>query len=193
MTMSTPNNTNGVRARQAFPQPVDYASSVFEPVAEQIRTMQRTAGTLVASGFECASSMFFEPLAEQLRAMPRIACALLGVADFDPSKDNRWPQVELYQKEDAYVIEARVPGFKRDEIQIACADNRITISGSERRTAEGPVHYSEFRHGDFCRTITLPSAELDLEKVSAKLEDGLLTVTLPTPSHSAVKRVPVTV
>lgn len=107
-----------------------------------------------------------------------------------------FPRIELYEKDGNYVIEAQVPGFKRDEIEIECSENRVTISGSSQRQAvedqlKGRVHWSEFEQKDFSRSIALP-VEVDPDKVNARLQDGVLTVTLPAIGASLQKRVPIT-
>jgi len=121
---------------------------------------------------------------------------LLGTGNFE-SNGGFVPQIEVYEKDGNYVVEATVPGFKRDEIEIDCSDNRLTISGSSERQAveeqlKGRIHYTEFQRRDFTRTIPLP-AEVDPDRVSAKLQDGLLTIILPTVGQGTQKRVPITV
>jgi len=138
-------------------------------------------------------SSFFDPLTDQMQSMRRIANALIGG---QMENGGTFPQIELYEKDGNYVIEALVPGFRRDEIEIDCSDNRVTISGSsERQSVEeqlkGRLHYSEFQRRDFTRTITLP-VEIDTEKVNARLQDGTLTITLPATSANVQKRVPIT-
>ena len=148
-------------------------------------------------GSEYGSSIL-DPLADQMPSMRRIARALLGNGgQLDAWDGGSFPQIELYEKDGNYVVEARVPGFKRDEIEIDCSDNAITISGSSQRQAvedqlKGRVYYSEFQRRDFSRTVTL-SVEIDPERVNAKLQDGLLTITLPMVGSSTLKRVPITV
>jgi len=166
-TITKRTNGESLRARAMYPRGVDYGSS------------------------------FFDPLTDQLQSMRRIASVLTGMGNMESTGGNgMFPQIELYERDGNYVIEALVPGFKRDEVEIDANDNRLTISGSsERQSVEdqlkGRVHYSEFQRRDFSRTITLP-AEIDPEKVSARLQDGLLTITLPQMAQSAQKRVPIT-
>jgi HSP20 family protein len=139
----------------------------------------------------------FDPLVDQIRTMRRMASTLLGGAStYDALDGGSFPPIELYEREDTYVVEAMVPGFKRDEIEIDCRDNRCTISGSSERQAveerlKGQIYQSEFERRDFKRTIMLP-AEIDSDKVSARLQDGVLTITLPTSTPNAAKRVPIT-
>jgi HSP20 family protein len=167
-TLTKRTNGESLRARQTYPQGFDYGSSIFDPLTEQLRRMRQMAG------------------------------AMLGNGNSVESGGSGWfPQIELYEKDGDYVIEAQVPGFKRDEIEIDCAENRVTISGSsERQSVEeqlkGRVHYSEIQRRDFSRTIALP-VEIDPDKVTAKLQDGLLTIVLPSTSQTPAKRVPITV
>ena len=164
-TLTKRTNGDGLRARMMYPRNVDFGSSI-------------------------------DPLSEQLQSMRRIAGALLGTGNFE-SNGGFVPQIEVYEKDGNYVVEATVPGFKRDEIEIDCSDNRLTISGSSERQAveeqlKGRIHYTEFQRRDFTRTIPLP-AEVDPDRVSAKLQDGLLTIILPTVGQGTQKRVPITV
>ncbi|MGH7684297.1 MAG: Hsp20/alpha crystallin family protein, partial [Vulcanimicrobiaceae bacterium] len=174
-------------ASQIYVQGIDQAASIFDPLAEQMRSLQRLASASLAGSFEYASS-FFDLLALQSRMMRQMTGTF--------SNEQSFPQVEVYEKQGGYVIEARVPGFKREDIDIACRPNRITISGSAERKAvedelKGSIYYSEFQRR-FSRTINLPS-EVDTDTVSAKLQDGLLTITLQPLKESAAKRVVVTV
>ncbi len=136
----------------------------------------------------------FDPLVDQLRSMRRMANAMIGGGStYDAVDTGSFPPIEVYEREDSYVIEANVPGFKRDEIEIDCRDNRCMISGSSERQGveerlKGQIYYSEFERRDFKRTITLP-AEIDADKVSARLQDGVLTITLPTAIPNTAKRV----
>lgn len=192
-TTNTVNTTRGAnsepaRSSQIYVQSIEQAASTFEPLAEQMRALQRMASASFAGSFEYATS-FFEMLALQSRMMRQVTGGVERV-------EQPFPQLELYEKQGGYVIDMRVPGFRREEIDIACRPNRITISGSAERKAvddelKGPIYVSEFQCR-FSRTIDLPG-EVDPANVTAKLQDGLLSITLPAPNQTPAKRVPVTV
>lgn len=167
-TLTKRTNGDSLRMRSNWPQRVSETGfGGFDPLVDQIRTMRRVANTLLANG-----------------------------SSYDTLEGGSFPPIEVYEREDSYVVEALVPGFKRDEIEIDCRDNRCTISGSSERQAveerlKGQIYQSEFERRDFKRTIMLP-AEIDAEKVSARLQDGVLTITLPAAIPNAAKRVPIT-
>jgi HSP20 family protein len=168
MATLTKRNGESARVRPMYPRGSEFGSSLFDPFLDQIRTMRQIASAMLAG----------------------------GGGQMDSGETSWFPQIQLYEKDGNYVIEALVPGFKRDEVDIDVSDNRVTISGSSERQAvedqlKGRVHYSEFQRRDFTRTITLP-AEVDPERVSARLQDGLLTITLPTVSQAQAKRIPIT-
>jgi len=73
-----------------------------------------------------------------------------------------------------------VPGLAKDEITIKIQGNYLEISGSKQVAApEGyRVHRSERGATSFTRSLTLP-ADVDSQKVSALLKDGLLVLSLP--------------
>ena len=91
-----------------------------------------------------------------------------------------FPSINLFQDGDDTVIMAEVPGVKKDEIQVQIKDNLITISG-ERKTdfpEKASVHRVERRGFKFNRTMKLP-VKVDVEKVKADYENGILKVVLP--------------
>jgi HSP20 family protein len=107
------------------------------------------------------------------------------------------PPVDLYETATEFVLTAELPGLARDQIEIHAEDNRIVIRGAR---ASGPsgnevpceqYHRVERGHGRFSRAFALPEA-IDVERVSADLKEGLLTVTIPKAAGRGVHRVNVT-
>ncbi len=91
-----------------------------------------------------------------------------------------FPSINLFQDGDDPVFMAEVPGVKKDEIQVQIKDNLITISGERKidYPEKASVHRVERRGFKFNRTMKLP-AKVDLEKVEADYENGILKVVLP--------------
>ncbi len=101
------------------------------------------------------------------------------------------PAIDLYEKDNAYVIEAAVPGLKKDDIDIEVTTNSITLSAKkqEEKTEENErYHYREVRRGGFSRTITFPQ-DIDPEKVEATYQNGILHITIGMAKPVATKKV----
>lgn len=89
------------------------------------------------------------------------------------------PDVNIYETKDGYTLEAEMPGVNKDGLEISLEGHEITITG--RRTAEvvsGETLFRE-RHGaDYRRVFELDPA-IDTSKISARMNQGVLLLTLP--------------
>jgi HSP20 family protein len=90
------------------------------------------------------------------------------------------PALDLYQNNGNVVAVVELPGMRKEDIEISLHDGTLTISGERRReTSNGEKTERTERYiGKFRRSITLP-VRVDANRVSAKYQDGILTVTLP--------------
>jgi HSP20 family protein len=90
------------------------------------------------------------------------------------------PPVDVFETADRYVFTAEIAGLKRESLDIQIQDGKLTLRGEREPGDEGPSHYErvERGHGRFSRTFALPCA-VDQSAVTADLQDGVLTVTLP--------------
>ena len=99
--------------------------------------------------------------------------------------------MDLQETENEYVLQADVPGMKREDVEITALDNTVKIRGKreyERRDEEKNVHRMERHYGEFQRTFELPGG-FDANKVEATLRDGVLRVRLPKREESKPKRI----
>jgi HSP20 family protein len=129
---------------------------------------------------------------QEITGIRRVMNSLFDSA-LNPAEGANWhsPAIDLYEKDGRYVVEAAMPGLKRDDINIEIADNRLTLSAKrqENKTEESErYHYREVRRGAFSRSIAFPR-EIDAEKVEAEYKDGMLRVTVPTLEQPAAKKV----
>lgn len=88
--------------------------------------------------------------------------------------------VDIRETDDNLVVEAEMPGFKRDEIDVTLEQGVLTINGQRKMEAEkdkGQAHLNERRFTRVTRSFRLGQA-VDENNVDAKLEDGVLTLTL---------------
>jgi HSP20 family protein len=89
------------------------------------------------------------------------------------------PVVNIFETQDGYALEAEMPGVNKDGLEITLEGNEITIVG--RRAVEpvnGEVLHRERSAADYRRVFELDPA-IDTNKISARMEQGMLTLALP--------------
>ena len=88
--------------------------------------------------------------------------------------------VDVKDEGDHYLLEADMPGIKKEDVSIEVNDGVLTISAQTKQSREEKKEnyvFSERRSGSFSRSFTLNG--IDEEKISAACEDGVLKLTLP--------------
>jgi len=89
------------------------------------------------------------------------------------------PDVNIYETKDGYTLEAEMPGVNKDGLEITLEGHEITITG--RRAAEvvsGETLFRE-RHGADYRRVFELDPVIDTSKISARMNQGVLLLTLP--------------
>lgn len=99
------------------------------------------------------------------------------------------PRVDLYEDKDNFHFRAELPGLKREDIHVEMGDGVLTLSGTRKAFASDG---SEERTSEFSRTVSVPS-RVQEDKIVARYEDGVLTVTLPKAEEAKPKRVAIQV
>ena len=89
------------------------------------------------------------------------------------------PEVNIFETGDGYVLEAEMPGVSKEGLEITLENNELTLVG-HRRTEPlgGEAVFSESHHCDYRRVFELDPA-IDTARISAKMDQGVLTLTLP--------------
>jgi HSP20 family protein len=101
-----------------------------------------------------------------------------------PAEDNRpvafvTPLVDIETTDDGYVIRAEMPGVEKGGLEISVDNGEMTILGRRKPTEfTAELIYREIEPHDFRRVYELDPS-IDVTKVGAKIDDGILTVTLP--------------
>src|SRR5687767_200528 len=103
--------------------------------------------------------------------------------------------VDVREDGDHLYVEAEMPGFKKDEIDITLENQTLTISAERREQKDqdakkGEHLLRERRYTRFLRSFTLPPT-VDEQTVNAKLADGLLTITLNKREETKPRKVTV--
>jgi HSP20 family protein len=99
------------------------------------------------------------------------------------------PGVNILETADAYVLEAEMPGVKKDGLDITVEDNLLTLVG-RRQTSEASPVYQESRRADFRRSFELDPG-IETGRITATIEQGLLTVTLPKAEKAKPRQIQV--
>jgi HSP20 family protein len=103
------------------------------------------------------------------------------------------PAIEVFEKEDKFVVKAELPGMKEEDMDISVADDTLTIKGekkTESEVKEEDYYCCERSYGSFSHSIALPS-NVDAKKIEASYEDGVLEVSLPKAPEVKPKKIAV--
>ena len=101
------------------------------------------------------------------------------------------PPASVTEIADGYVLEIEMPGVKKDGLDISIENNELTIVG--RRSlppVEGTLVHRESRSENFRRLFELDPS-IDGDKISANIEQGLVTLTLPKAEHVKPRKITV--
>jgi HSP20 family protein len=101
------------------------------------------------------------------------------------------PRVDIVETNKAFVMYAFMPGVKADDISLHCKDGQLVLHGRCLPWNTGKrIVRQEYGVGDFYRTFTL-NEQVDYAKIDAKIENGVLTITLPKTEAAKPKRITV--
>ena len=102
--------------------------------------------------------------------------------------------LDIREEAERFVVEADVPGLAPADLEIVVAPERLTIKGARKGAGdakEAKALHRERGSYSFERTLALPRG-IDLEAVAAKLEAGVLTLTLPKRAADRPRTIPIT-
>lgn len=103
------------------------------------------------------------------------------------------PRANIVANDQGYLLTLDLPGVKRSELELSFENGELTIVG--RRPVANPeanVLHRESRVGDYRRVFEL-DASIDATAISASLEDGVLTVSLPKAERAKPRRIEIAV
>lgn len=111
-----------------------------------------------------------------------------------PTMEMGWaPAIDVFEKEDKFVVKAELPGMKEEDIDISVVGDTLTIKGerkAESEVEEEDYYYCERSYGSFSRSIDIPS-NVDAKKIEANYNDGVLEVSLPKTPEVKPKKISV--
>ncbi|UAY54296.1 Hsp20/alpha crystallin family protein [Arachidicoccus terrestris] len=99
------------------------------------------------------------------------------------AKELHVPAVNIKETKEAFELEVAAPGLQKQDFKLNVDDNLLTISydkqaSKEQSGEDTKIHRQEFTNRSFKRTFTLDE-KIDADKIVAKYENGILSVTLP--------------
>jgi HSP20 family protein len=101
------------------------------------------------------------------------------------------PLVDIEETEDAWIVEAELPGSKPEDVNVEVRGSELAIYGEiKEREREGILRRRTRKTGEFDYHITLPG-DADAENIEADLHDGILTVRIPKPEQERPRRIDV--
>ena len=101
------------------------------------------------------------------------------------------PPASVTEIADGYMLEIEMPGVKKDGLDISFENNELTITGRRSLPAvEGTLIHRESRPENFRRVFELDPS-IDANKISAKIDQGLVMLTLPKAEHVKPRKITV--
>ena len=102
------------------------------------------------------------------------------------------PSADIYETDEALMVIMEMPGVEKNNVSIALENDVLRVEGQINfSNYEGmePI-YTEYNVGHYARGFTL-SGKVDRDKISAQLDDGVLTLTLPKAKEAMPRRISV--
>ena len=101
------------------------------------------------------------------------------------------PRVDVHESETTYVLEADLPGVRKDDLKVEVERNVLSIEG-ERKVEHGEdlhgLHVERAANARFRRRFTL-GREVDADKIEARFQDGVLRLTVPKKEQALPRRI----
>lgn len=111
--------------------------------------------------------------------------------DFSSKRKNVVPSIDVSESHSNYYIEAELPGIELKDLEVQVNGNVLTIRAKKEANTEqkDKNYYIQERYtGSLQRSISLPNSA-DIEQIDAKLQDGILLLTIPKKERAVTKKI----
>lgn len=89
------------------------------------------------------------------------------------------PRASVVENGEGYILQVEMPGVNKEGLEIAMEDNELTIIGHRSLpTVDGTLIHQESRRENFRRVFEIDPS-IDTDKISAQIDQGILTLKLP--------------
>jgi len=111
----------------------------------------------------------------------------------DEEIDNNFKAMamDIMEKEKEFELMANLPGFKKEDVKISVHDNQLQIEAvcnGKKEDKKGTMYRCERYSGSYRRTLYLPD-NADVSKIQAKMEDGVLKLSIPKKEETPKKEI----
>ena len=102
------------------------------------------------------------------------------------------PAADIFETDEALTLMLEMPGVAKDNVDVQIENGVLHVEGKIDYSAYKEVEpvYTEYNVGHYARSFTL-SDKINQEAITARVEDGVLTLTLPKPRESLPRRIAV--
>jgi HSP20 family protein len=131
----------------------------------------------------------FEALRRQLDRFFDEAPLQRRTGEMEPFNFMGWqgtPPVDFVERDNDYEVTAELPGLDQKDVEVTLSNGALVIHGEkkmEREEKNEGMFFSERRYGSFKRSFRLPE-NVDVDKIAASFDKGVLKVTLPKSGHT---------
>ena len=132
-----------------------------------------------------------EQVTERMRRMLEQSFGAFGTAPLLSDVAGWSPPVDIEETDDAYVIEAELPGVKDKDVNVELIGNELSVNGEiEEQQRKGTLRRQTRRRGRFEYRVRLPE-QVDADKIDANLDHGVLAVRVPKSQRAQRRKIAV--
>jgi HSP20 family protein len=117
------------------------------------------------------------------------------VDKYQDSLTSWYPAADIYETKNDYVFKLEIPGLSKEDINIECNGNTLSIKGEKKEETEVKkenYHRIESYCGTFARSFNLPK-NVNPNKIDAAMKDGILELRIAKAEEKKTKAIPITV
>lgn len=106
------------------------------------------------------------------------------------AKKSSYPKLDIYEEEDEILIEAAVPGLKKENIEVNWDNDVLTITGSSSVNNERKLdNYltKQLHKSSFTKVVQVQKDHYEVDKIEADLDLGILTIRIPKKNKKVEK------
>ena len=112
--------------------------------------------------------------------------------NFPVSGEGNFPQLDIYDTEEAIIAKVSLPGVKSEDVEITTNNDTLTIQGEMKmETGDGEAVWQERMYGKFYRSIKLP-VPIKADDVKASFKNGILRIEMPKTDERKSRTIQIT-